>query len=304
MGRGAIITALSAAASGLLFLSLITGTAAGPLIAYFVQLPLLFCGLALGLGPATLASAGAVIVMLAAGGLIAAGVFVVVEVAPALLLVRQAMLWRQDEGPVEWYPAGRVLADLVLVTASLALLGLLWLGAGEGGVAGLFDRIVAGLPADIPRTGPIAQAHALLVRWAEWVPGIVAGSWVLMTILNAILAQALAVRAGRARRPSPLMATLEAPGWCAAPLALGATGAALGSGSLQAAAIVVLILFALPFLFQGLAVVHTLARRRGGSSLPLVVFYVLLVVFSWPLAPILVLLGLAEEWAGLRRRIA
>ena len=304
MGRGAIITALSAAASGLLFLSLVTGTAAGPLIAYFVQLPLLFCGLALGLGPATLASAGAVVVLLAAGGVIAALVFVVVEAAPALLLVRQAMLWRQGEGPVEWYPAGRILADLVLVTAVLALLALLWLAAGDGGIAGLFDRIVAGLPAEVPRSGPIAQAHALLVRWAEWVPGIVAGSWVLMTILNGVLAQALAVRAGRARRPSPDMATLQAPGWCVAPLALGAVGASLGGGSLQAAAIVLLVLFALPFLFQGLAVVHTLARRRGGSSLPLVVFYVLLVVFSWPLAPILVLLGLAEEWAGLRRRIA
>jgi hypothetical protein len=304
MRQGLLIAALSAAASGLLFLSLVTGSAAGPVVAYFVQLPVLFCGLALGLAPAALASAGAAVVVLAAGGAVAALLFALIEAAPALLLVRQTLLWRQDGVAVEWYPIGKVLTDLVAAATVAGLAMLLWVAAGEGGIVGVFDRLLATLPPEVPRTGPIAQAHALLVRWAEWVPGIVAGSWLLMTIVNAVLAQALAVRGGLARRPSPAMASFEAPGWCAAPLLVAAAAAALTTGTVAAAAALVMILFATPYFFQGLAVLHALVRKRTGSSLPLVALYVLLVVFSWPLAPLLVLLGLAEEWAGLRRRIA
>jgi hypothetical protein len=305
MGRAAAIVALAAAASGFLFLSLIFGAAAAPFLAYFIQLPLLFCGLALGLGPAGVASAGAALITFVASGFVAGAVFLLIEAAPVLLLVRQALLWRKGEnGRTEWYPPGRLITDLSLAALVVSLLSLWWLASGEGGVAGLFDEFVRSLPSDLSSDSAMAQAHMLFVRWAHWLPGVIGASWVLMTVLNAIIAQQLALRSGMAKRPTPDIAEFEVPGWCGIPLLASVPVVALSQGGLAAVAILVLVLFSIPFLFQGLGVVHALSRKHAPSRLPIIGFYVLFVLFSWPLVLLVVLLGLAEEWAGLRRRYA
>ncbi len=304
MGRAGAVTALAGAASGVLFLSLVLGAHAAPFVAYFVQLPLFFCGLAFGFASVTFASAGATIVALLLGGVLAAIGFVLIEVAPTVLVVRQALLWRERDGIVEWYPTGRILAELTLLTGGLVLLGLLWLAFGEGGVEGAFERFAQALSTEAGTAAAAAQLHALTVRWARWVPGIVAMSWMLMTILNAVLAQLLARRAGWARRPMPDIATLEVPRYCAIALALALAAVLAADGFLGYVAAAAVLVFAVPALFQGLAVIHTLSRRRAPNRVPLILFYVLLTVFSWPLVPLVVLLGLVDVWAGLRRRLA
>jgi Predicted membrane protein (DUF2232) len=257
------------------------------------------------LGPAAVASLAATVLTLVTSGIVGALVFVAIEVAPVLFLLRQALQWRTDEsGAVEWYPPGRLITDLSLAAMAAALLFLMWLGTGAGGIMGVFDRFVEAFPSDLPSDGPIAQAHALMMRWAHWLPGIVTASWVLMTVLNAMLAQMLAVRSGLARRPTPDIVSVQIPSWCVLPLAAAVPIVIFATGWLTFAGIVVLMLLSIPYLFQGLAVLHALSRRHAPSRVPIVGFYVLLVVFSWPLVLLVVLLGLAEEWTGLRRRFA
>lgn len=304
MGRAGAITALAGAASGVLFLSLVMGSHAAPFVAYFVQLPLFFCGFAFGLASVAFASVGATVVTLVLGGALAGAGFVLIEVAPTVLVVRQAMLWRERDGAVEWYPAGRILAELALLTGVLVLLGLLWLGSGEGGVGGAFERFAEALSAEIGTATAAAELHVLTVRWARWVPGIIAMSWMLMTILNAVLAQLLARRAGWAKRPMPDIAALEVPRYCAYVLGLALVAILVADGFLGYVAAAAVLVFAVPVLFQGLAVVHTLSRLHAPNRVPLILFYVLLTVFSWPLVPLVVLLGLVDVWAGLRRRLA
>ncbi|MEZ5866842.1 MAG: hypothetical protein R3D25_23225 [Geminicoccaceae bacterium] len=60
----------------------------------------------------------------------------------------------------------------------------------------------------------------------------------------------------------------------------------------------------MPFLMQGLAVVHSLAHRLPARGLALAGFYLVLILFSWPLVVVVVVLGLVEDWAHLRRRLA
>jgi predicted branched-subunit amino acid permease len=64
-----------------------------------------------------------------------------------------------------------------------------------------------------------------------------------------------------------------------------------------------LIVFAVPYVFLGLAVIHTLVRRWSHPSWLLAALYAALVLLGWPILAVL-LLGFVEDWAHLRRRLA
>ena len=90
--------------------------------------------------------------------------------------------------------------------------------------------------------------------------------------------------------------------WVPALLAVAAAATLLG-GAARFVGINVMIVLAVPFCLSGLAVLHTVARRFSRPAVPLVTFYVLAVVFGWPLLLIAVL-GLLDSPLGLRRRLA
>ena len=58
-----------------------------------------------------------------------------------------------------------------------------------------------------------AVSSSELGPWMFLFPGLMATSWLVMVVLNAVLAQALAVRLGWNRRPSPDLTRLELPSW-------------------------------------------------------------------------------------------
>ena len=68
------------------------------------------------------------------------------------------------------------------------------------------------------------------------------------------------------------------------------------------AGIYVLIVFAVPYVFLGLAVIHTLVRRWSHPGWLLAAVYGALVLLGWPIQAVL-LLGFVEDWAHLRRRL-
>ena len=300
------ITALAAAASAALYLSLTLGMLGAPFFAYFVQLPLLFVGLSIGLSSGTLAGLGSLGVVIVFGGSIAALVFVVVQVAPSLLTVRQALLNRQgQDGSVEWYPPGLVLGQLVLYAAVVMVLALVWVRLVTGSIEVAFTTAIAQVLEQMGATGDQMAAFGQQVAtYAAVVPGVIAVSWVLMTVVNAALAQFLAVRSGRNLRPSAALAQLWLPVWCSPALALATVAALLVSGDGAFFAQGLAILFAVPYLMQGLAVVHSVAARLPASGLALASFYLVLLLFSWPLVVGVVVLGLLEDWAQFRRRLA
>ncbi len=302
MKTGTAIAIGGGALSGLLFLS----TLAGPaliMLQYLSQLPLFAVGLGLGLWPAVIACLVASAMPLAVDGPRGL-IFVFAHAIPVVVLVRQALRNRPGAiGATEWYPPGPMLVFLSAYAAGAVVLASLLLSGHEGGMAGavveLFEQtleVLNGEPLDqISREAVAAYAFVL--------PAMIGVSWLIMVAVNGVLAQSLLVNFGRALRPTPAFAALRLPDWPA--YAVG--GAAVlwliaGPGNIGFAAAAVLIVMLAPVFLQGLRVVHVAVRRMPARLIILIFFYMFLLFLLWPMIAVAVL-GLAEQWLRLRRRL-
>ena len=289
-------------ASGGLYLAVVLGSPGGLILVYLTQLPLFAAGLWLGTGAAAIASLTATLMLFAASDLLAAAVFAGLNGVPVTLLVRQALLARrQPDETVVWYPPGMLAAWLTGFALAGIGIAVIAFGGPSGLHAALRDVIQEALdrlrfqPGTVDE-GEIADALAVVV------PGIIAASWMVMTVINATLAQGLLARFKLNWRPSPDLAALDLPLWIPLALAVAATLTLLGDVA-RFFGVNVIVTLTVPFCLVGLGVVHALNRRLSNSRAVLVVFYVLAGLFGWPLL-VATALGLVEPWLGLRRRFA
>lgn len=299
--NSALVAALLGAAAALLYLAVALGSTGAAILVSLAQLPLFLAGLWLGLSGAAIASSSAVLVLFLAAEASDALLFAALDAAPAVLLTRQALLARRNEdGGLEWYPPGPLTAWL----AGLALLGLGVAILGFGGphaMQSLLRRMLDPALAQLS-DAPAAERAAMARIIAAVVPGITAASWMVMTAINAMLAQGVLARFGANWRPSPDIAALALPFWL--PLAAAAAAAAMFFGpAAQFVGINVLIALVVPFCLGGLALSHAVARRYPRPAVPLAIFYVLAGLFGWPFL-VAAVIGLIDASLGLRRRLA
>jgi hypothetical protein len=287
--------------SSTLFLALSSGMPGMVLLAYFIQLPLLFVGLSLGLAASVIAAGSAILVCSLIAGVVAAALFALVQAVPAVMVIRQALLSRQQDGKVEWYPPGLVLAQLATFAALCITASYLVLLGHPGGLQGMLSDFIGATLAELGGAEAEAAPSPELGRWMFLFPGLMAASWLVMVVVNGVLAQALAVRLGRNRRPSPALSELELPGWLWPAIGIAALLAVLGDDGLGFLGRSLLIVLVVPYMFLGLAVIHAFARRWSHRRLALTVFYGGVMLLGWPLLAIL-LLGFVEDWAHVRQR--
>ena len=301
MPQAIAIAILAGLISGALFLSLLSGLPGMALLAYFMQLPLLFAGLTLGLTASVIAVASAISVSGLIAGLMAALMFALAQAIPALVVVRQALLSRRQGTVVEWYPPGPLLAQLaVLAAVGIAVAFFLLLGE-PGGLQGAIAAFLTSVLAELGSIQVEASVTPALDRWTFLFPGLMAASWLVMVAINGVLAQALAVRLGWNRRPSPHLSELELPGWLWPTIAVAALLALLGDSGAGFLGRTSLIVLVVPYVFLGLAVIHAVARRWSHPGPALAAIYGGILLLGWPLLAVL-LLGFVEDWAHLRQR--
>jgi Predicted membrane protein (DUF2232) len=271
------------------------------ILVYLAQLPLFVAGLWLGASASALAGLAASVLLAASGNLVAAAVFAGLNAIPVVLLVRQSLLARTvAEGAVEWYPPGLLTAWLTGLGLAAIAAAFLLLGGPQNTQTALREVLAPVL--DRPSDQNVPEQDAVIDFVAFILPGILATSWIVMTVTNGSLAQGLLARFGANWRPSPDLAALGLPLWIPLLLAVAAGASALG-GTARFLGVNVMIVLAVPFCLAGLAVLHTVARRFARPAIPLVTFYVLAGVFGWPLL-LVAILGLLDSPLGLRRRFA
>ena len=284
--------------SGALFMSLLFGLP-GMLLVYFAQLPVLFAGLTLGLTGSGIAALGAIVVIGLMVSMAAALGYALLHAVPAVFTVRQALLQRTAGGRTEWFPVGLLLTQLTVLAGLGVVAAFVLLGGQPGGLPGYIEEHLRVGLTDLGLLDEAAPAPDL-ARLAKLIPGFTASSSLLMVMINFMLAQALAVRAGWARRPTPEFDRLELPGWLWPGIAVAAL-LVLAGGIIGDLGWSLLIVLVVPYLFLGLAVVHVVVRRWSRPGFALGAIYGAMILFGWPILLVL-LLGFVEDWAHLRRR--
>jgi hypothetical protein len=297
------LAVLAGVVSSALFLCLLTGVPGMVLFAYFVQLPLMFAGLAMGLTASMVAVAGALLINGVIAGAVATVIYGLIQALPALIVVRQALLSRRQGEDLEWYPPGLLLAQLTCLAGLGIGVVFLMLLDHPGGLQGAIEEFLASALVEMGALEAESVSSSELGPWMFLFPGLMATSWLVMIVLNAVLAQALAVRLGWNRRPSPDLTSLELPSWLWPALGAAALVALLGEHGWGFLGRSLVIVFVVPYVFLGLAVIHTLVRRWSHPSWLLAAVYGALVLLGWPILAVL-LLGFVEDWAHLRRRLA
>jgi Predicted membrane protein (DUF2232) len=296
--------------AALLYLSVLTGSLGALILVYLVQLPLFAAGLSLGAKAALVAGGTATLVTGLTSGTLSGLLFFIAEALPAMLLVVQALRWREDEsGAVAWCPPDRLVLWLTGIGVVALIAAALWLSGTPEGFRGTVHGFLAGQVDDLlgaaSGTGGAADQKSraeLIDTLSAFFPAMAAGSWLIMSAINGILAQGALARFGLALRPAPDIATLVLPRWPAALLALALLVAFVASGDLAYLAGNLVPVLAIPYFFAGLAVLHALARRHAGRIFILVPAYLTLLL-GWPVV-LVAACGMIDQCLGLRQRFA
>jgi len=302
MGRFGVagVAALCGAFAAAPSLAVATGSPNSLILVYLSQLPLFIGGLWLGAGAAVMAGLTASLILLAASNIMAALMFAALNVVPVVLLVRQALLARTGAaaGTVQWYPPGLLAVWLTGLGLTAIAVALLVLGGPDGMETTVSDTLAPALDRLFVENAPGRDELAGLL--AMIMPGLVAASWMAMTLINGTLAQGLLARFGASWRPSPALGTLSLPMWFPVLPVLAASATAL-RGTMRFLGINVMIVLTVPFCLAGLALLHAIAYRFSRPAVLLVAFYVLAGLFGWPLL-LATVLGLIDTSFRLRRR--
>jgi hypothetical protein len=287
--------------SALLYLSVIV-TPGGVIMASFTQTPLFIAGLSLGLPAALMATAVASVSVMTAGGLLGGIVHALVNALPVLILLNRALLSRRaPDGSVEWYPPGLLVAWLSgLAAVTLGVL-LTILAMGQDGMAGSVHRQIDLI---LPMFGPNQESlRPLFEIVAPILPAIIVAAWMLVTMANGAIAQAITTGMRRALRPALKIAETELPNWLAIALVIAAGVVLLGHGLIGTIAANATVILLVPFVVLGLAVVHLATRGVRARGFLLGGLYAVTAILTWPLI-VIIALGLIEQGFGLKRRIA
>jgi hypothetical protein len=301
MGRAGVVgvAALCGAFAAGPSLAVATGSPSSLILVYLSQLPLFIGGLWLGAGVALAAGVTASILLLAASNITAALMFAAVDVVPVILLVRQALLARTSPaGVIEWYSPGLLAAWLTGLGLTAIVVAFLLFGGPDSLQSAIREMLAPALDRLFEASSPGRDELAGLL--AMIMPGLVAASWMAMTLVNGTLAQGLLVRFGASWRPSPALGTLSLPMWFSLLPVLATVATVLG-GSMRFLGINMMIVLTVPFCLAGLAVLHIIAYRFSRPAILLISFYVLAGVFGWPLL-LVTFVGLIDASLRLRGR--
>jgi hypothetical protein len=300
--RGLLIALVGGLASAIFFLAIRTGVPGATALTYLASVPILAVGLSQGLLNTAIATIVACLSIALGIHVTAAGIYIAIAAIPALIVIRQSLFSQPGTTTeeLEWYPIGLVLSCLtaygliVLTGTSLYFLG------DEGGLTGRSQQLLSSVFAKVSADNP--QITIPLEGIARYLPGMLLSVWLLISIVNATLAQNVLSRIGHAIRPLPNYSSIELPNWMSLALAivilLSFFSGVFGDFGRNASP-----LLSTPFFLLGLAVIHTLSRRVSARGPVLFGVYFLLVIVGW-LSALVVLLGVLEQWISLRERFA
>lgn len=225
---------------------------------------------------------------------------------PGWLFSYLAMLSRETENGIEFYPPGRLLAWMAGYAAALTILGTFLIGGDYETYVKGFERIVdvyaKADPQILEALGGDGSRADIARFLAQLAPPISAAMSVLFSAGLMWAAGKIVSRSGRLARPFPVLAQTEMPIRLVLIFGASVVAALVLSEFPGLFARITAASFGFAYALQGLAVIHALtlglASRLGILS---GVYFTLLLIPGWPFA-LLCVLGLADTFFGWRAK--
>jgi hypothetical protein len=301
MQRNVLISVAAGLLSAVFFLSTKWSFLGALIFTLFAPLPLLAAGLGLGLAAAASAALTATITVALIANPAGTAVFAIAYGVPPLMLVHFSLLNRKaDDGTTEWYPPGPLLAWIALFgvctfTAVAVFAGVEDLRAGISGYVDTMRGLIVRSDQNSPGADRIFDTVKLIF------PFIIMTWWMIVTVVNGVIAQRMLERRGWSKRPAPDLRTTALPPWLLGVMVAAMVAALLGSDWLGFIGINVALSLCIPYFFVGLAVLHAISAPWPSRKAILFAAYTLLLFFSWT-ALVVAGIGFLEYWTGLRER--
>ena len=272
------------------------------ILAYFALAPVAAVGFSLGFMPAaTAAAVSTLIIGLAAPGPGALTLFMLTSAAPVLVVIYMATRpLPAAEGRPAWFPVDRILGALLLLALGYLVIAMALFANQSGGLQGAISAYLATLFGDLQGLAPDIRDTAIQAT-ALYFPGIALVSWLIMIIVNCILAQKLVAQRGQNLRPTPAYSMIEAPIWPLAVVVVGVLLTFLG-GQAMFIGLNLVIVSGIPYILNGYGLLHAASRNWPLRRLVLFVIYLISAMQLWPIAGF-GLLGIAETRLRLRKQM-
>lgn len=309
-----LIGAVAGLVAAVLYMSLATRTVLAVGLFALTPLPILLAGFGWGVGAAQIAFLTSALLVGIAMKLAGATAYAISVGVPSLILTHLVLLFRtlpqasvegEKEPPIiEWYPPGTIIAWTAVMAGIVVTAGLAVFGDIDTYRKAVREMLPSVLKLIQPMLKELPDAASLdrLAKTLAHVtlPVSAAVTWLLMMLGNVWLAAKSAAISGQLPRPWPALVYLDYP-----PLFTAGIFAAVGLAFLPGLAGVMAVgfvgAFALAFMLMGLTVIHVLLGASRYKYVLLTGIYIGVVINPW-VAPIIVLLGLAEPFLELRRR--
>ena len=308
MGSFVSIGAGAGMMSALLFAAGASGNPLAVILYILSPLPLLVGGLGWNHRAAMIgALMGALVLAIAMKPMV--GLLYLATIAlPAWWFAYLALLARFDQGAAEWYPLGRLLAWIALLSAGLTCGAIVLAGGYEAFTAAFTEAVtsffeanpglLAGLVGD-GRATSIPEFARLMVLLA---PPISAAAGVVIDVVLIWAAARICKAMNRLPRPWPAIAATALPSAALGALAVSLVGGFVLTHFAGMAARVFGAALLMAYGLQGLATLHGLTVGLSGRAGILAgIYLVLALIPGWPVLA-LGLLGVADAIFGLRAR--
>lgn len=217
---------------------------------------------------------------------------------PVVILTRQALLWREEQGQISWYPASNLMVSWTIISIALSCMALVLFYMADELRAEMIKQFDFAFDQLAKQGNVNTNVKAEELVW--FVPQFFGLFWGLVFMAAGSLAQGLLVRFDKNLRPTPELSGFALPNWASivwiAVLAVGVIG---GIAKPVLGAVALILGFA--FFVQGMAVIHRVSMAWTFRGPLLAVVYIIVILMIWP-ALVITALGLVDSWVGFRGR--
>lgn len=219
---------------------------------------------------------------------------------PVLVLTRQSLLWRKEDEKVTWYPVSNLMVCWMFVSILLSGMAVSLLYLNPELKANLTDQFNQIVP-QLQKQGEMFKSVTaeMIVRL---LPQFFGPFWGIVLMIGGALAQSVLVRFKKNMRPSPAFQELRLPVWVVA-ATIGAFAFSFFFSWGDAILGAVTLTLEIAFFLQGMAIIHKVSKSWNYRSVILTAVYLSMILIFW-LVLVVVLLGLVDNWVGVRERSA